>query len=72
MGSPCSREAQAQALGGEAEIKGFALLADGLSRVRAQMATQCPTCTPGNIKDLVSCLHTDAFLNYSGVTGFGS
>lgn len=65
-------EAQAQALGGGAEIKGFALLADGLSGVRAQMATQCPTCSPGNIKDLVPCLHIDTSLNYSGVTGFGS
>lgn len=43
-----------------------------LSSVGGQMATQCPTCTPGNIKDLVSCLHTDTSLKYSGVTGFGS
>lgn len=42
VGSHCSREAQARAHGGEAEIKGFALLADGLSSVRAKWSLNVP------------------------------
>lgn len=72
MASPHSDEAQSRALDGEAEIRGFALSTDGLSRVRAKMATKCPTCTSVNIKDLLSCIHTKTSLNRAGDAGFGS
>ena len=72
VASSRSDETRSQALDGEAEIRGLALSADGLSRVRAETATKCPTCASVNIKDFLSCIHTKTFLNHAGDAGFGS
>lgn len=44
VASPHSDEVQSQALDGESEIRGHALPADGLCRVRAGTATKCLIC----------------------------
>lgn len=72
VASPHRDEAQSRALDGEAEIRGLALSTEGLSRLRAKMATKCPTCTSVNIKDLLSRIHTRTSLNCAGDAGFGS